>query len=63
MKKQNQKIISTISLLAVLFMTFGITFLDFDNLSIENNVRPYLMLVLGLVSILYFLYVRKKYKD
>jgi hypothetical protein len=63
MKKQEQKLTNTISLLAILFMAFSITFLDFDNLCIENNIRPYLMLVLGLGSILYFFYIRRKYKN
>ncbi len=54
--KQNQ----IIGFLAVLFFTFGITYLDFNNLNFADNIRPYIMLLLGVATIAYWLKLRAK---
>jgi hypothetical protein len=41
-----------LKLMAVLFLTFGVTYLDFDDFGFMHNLRPYLMLILGLISLI-----------
>jgi hypothetical protein len=59
MKSKTYKVIGTF---AILFFTFGITYLDFDNLSFSNNVRPYIMLMLGILTTAFWLNIRSKSK-
>lgn len=47
------KRISPTRFLAILLFTFGITYLEFDNLTLTNNIRPYIMLLIGLLVFLY----------
>jgi hypothetical protein len=51
-----------IGLSATLFLSFGITFIDFNNLSFSENVKPYLMLFLGTVTLAYWLRLKLKSK-
>lgn len=62
MKSIENKLISSIALIALLLMTFGITYLDFEDLSLKNNIRPYLEILVGLISGVYLFYVKRKYK-
>jgi hypothetical protein len=55
--KVKTKIDKLLGFTLILFLIFGITYLDFDNLSFSNHVRPYLMLVLGMVTAAYWLIV------
>ncbi len=59
MKSKSEK---TLGFIAVIFFTFGITYLDFENLSSSENVRPYIMLGLGIIILIYWLRLRKTTK-
>jgi hypothetical protein len=48
-----------LALFAVLCFTFGITYIDFNNLSFEQNIRPYVMLILGCIALIFWLKARK----
>jgi hypothetical protein len=48
-----------LGLLAVLFFTFGITYLDFENLTNSDNLRPYIMMGLGAVLLIYLWMMKK----
>jgi len=50
----------TLGLLAVVFFTFGITYLDFENLTNSDNLRPYIMFVLGILLLVYSFRLKKK---
>lgn len=50
-----------LALVAVLCFTFGITYIDFNNLSFEHNIRPYVMLMLGCIALIFWLKARKSY--
>jgi hypothetical protein len=63
MKSIENKLISSIALLALLLMTFGITYLDFEDLSLKNNIRPYLEILVGLIAGVYLFYVKRKNKS
>lgn len=52
-----------VAFLAILFLIFGITYLDFDNLSFSDNIRPYLMLGIGVIVIIYWLITRSEPKN
>lgn len=54
---------SLIRVMSILFFTFGITYLDFDELGSAGNIRPYIMLALGIVTILYSFATRSKSED
>lgn len=41
-----------LKIMSVLFLTFGITYLDFSDFGFVHNLRPYLMLILGLISLI-----------
>lgn len=49
-----------IELSAILLMTFGITYLDFDNLNFQDNYKAYIQLMIGGILILYILYKRSQ---
>lgn len=57
------KPIKTIPFLAILFLTFEITYLDFDSLSSSSNLRPYLMLGAGIAIFIYWIIIRSKSKE
>jgi len=48
-----------LGLLAILFFTFGITYLDFENLTNSDNLRPYIMMGLGAVLLIYLWMMKK----
>jgi len=50
----------TVRLLSVVFFTFGITYLDFENLTNSDNLRPYIMFVLGILLLVYSFRLKKK---
>lgn len=52
------KKIKTLDLVAILFLTFGITYLDFDNPSFQENTKAYIQIIIGAVLIIYVLYKR-----
>ena len=48
----------SIAMITILFFTFGITYLDFENLSFSDNIRPYTLLTLGIIAFIYLI-IRK----
>lgn len=44
----------TIGILGVLFMTFGITYFNFEHVVHEENIKPAIMIGLGIITIGYF---------
>ena len=56
---KNSKIVA---LLGTLFMVFGITYFNFDTITDEDNLRPFIMMLFGLVAIAYLFYLRRKQK-
>jgi uncharacterized membrane protein len=59
MKTSSERILGFI---AVIFLVFGITYLNFDDLSHADNIRPYIMLVLGIVLLGYWFKIRSRQK-
>jgi uncharacterized membrane protein len=59
MKTTSERILGFI---AVIFLVFGITYLNFDDLSHADNIRPYIMLVLGIVLLGYWFKIRSRQK-
>jgi hypothetical protein len=51
-----------IGFLAIVFLTFGITYLNFDDLSFSENIRPYIMLLVGIITLVYWLIIPSKPK-
>ncbi|WP_233357650.1 hypothetical protein [Haloflavibacter putidus] len=49
-----------IAFFGILFLAFGITYLDFDNFSVENNYKAYSAVLLG--GILCIISLRNKLK-
>ena len=49
----------TLGLLAVVLFTFGITYLDFENLTNSDNLRPYIMFGLGILLLIYAFKLKK----
>lgn len=45
------KQIKPVKLFGLLFIIFGITYLNFDNLSFSENNKPYASLIIGLIII------------
>ena len=45
------KKIKIISLIAIVFLTIGITYLDFENLSVFNNYKAYILILLGIFTL------------
>ena len=52
------KKLKTLDFIAILFLTFGITYLDFDNLSFEDNVKAYIQIIIGAILIIFILFKR-----
>lgn len=52
------KKLKTLDFVAILFLTFGITYLDFDNLTLEDNIKAYIQIFIGAVLMIYILYKR-----
>ncbi|EPR72035.1 hypothetical protein ADIWIN_2874 [Winogradskyella psychrotolerans RS-3] len=46
--------------IAIIFLTFGITYLDFDNLNFGYNYKAYAMLIIGILLFGFVLYGFKK---
>jgi hypothetical protein len=63
MESRESKLLKAIGLLALLLMTFGITYIDCEDLSLENNIRPYLEILLGIFTGVYLFYLKRKHKD
>ena len=55
--------IKLLSFFTAFLFAFGITSLDFDNLAIDNNIKGFTTLALGLVAAIAFLVLRKKDKE
>ncbi|MBU2928531.1 hypothetical protein [Winogradskyella psychrotolerans] len=49
-----------VGFIAIIFLTFGITYLDFDNLNFEDNYKAYVMLIVGILLFSFVFYGRKK---
>lgn len=43
-----------VGLLGVLLMTFGITYFDFETFTNPTNLKPGLMIGLGIIAIIYY---------
>ena len=52
------KKLKTLDFVAILFLTFGITYLDFDNLSFEDNIKAYIQIFIGAIMLIYILFKR-----
>ncbi|WP_109360471.1 hypothetical protein [Brumimicrobium oceani] len=52
------KRIKTLDFIAILLITGGITLLDFDNLSFQDNLNAYIQLTFGALVMIYVLYRR-----
>lgn len=55
MENKSEKNNRLIGLMGGIFMTFGITYFDFDNLLIYDNIKPLIMMIIGLITIIYIL--------
>ncbi|WP_179338221.1 hypothetical protein [Winogradskyella ludwigii] len=49
-----------VGFIAVIFLTFGITYLDFDNLNFGDNYKAYAMLIIGIILFIIMFYKSKK---
>jgi len=59
MEIKNDKNSKIAALMGTLFMVFGITYFNFDDFMDKDNLRPFIMMVLGLIAIAYLLYNRR----
>jgi hypothetical protein len=57
------KKIEIIKLAGILFLTFGITDLNLDNLSIDLNYKAYLAILIGLIISIFSFFMPEKLKD
>lgn len=57
MKPQNST--KLVGLLGVLLTTFGITYFDFTTVMSETNLKPALMMGLGIVAIIFYVLAKK----
>ena len=57
------KKIGLIKLLAILFLTFGITALNFENLNIDVNYKAYASIIVGLIIAIISFFMPEKLKD
>jgi hypothetical protein len=57
------KKIEIIKLAGILFLTFGITDLNLDNLSIDLNYKAYLAILIGLIISIFSFFMPEKFKD
>ena len=60
MEVKNDKNLKIAALMGTLFMVFGITYFNFDNFMDADNLRPFIMMLLGLIAIVYLLYMKSK---
>jgi len=60
MEIKNDKNLKIATLMGTLFMVFGITYFNFDNFMDADNLRPFIMMLLGLIAIVYLLYMKSK---
>lgn len=60
MEVKNDKNLKIAALMGTLFMIFGITYFNFDNFMDADNLRPFIMMLLGLIAIVYLLYMKSK---
>lgn len=56
------KLLNTLSFLAALFLTFGITSLNFEDLRFDENVKGYAATIIGLILLIAF-FIRKRRED
>tara|TARA_B110000046_G_scaffold88676_2_gene96788 strand:+ start:27535 stop:27714 length:180 start_codon:yes stop_codon:yes gene_type:complete len=54
--------VKLLSFFIAYFFAFGITSLDFENLGLENNIREYSVIILGLVASIAYFIIRKREK-
>jgi hypothetical protein len=55
-----KKNIDLVGFSAIIFLTFGITYLDFDNLNFKDNYKAYVQLIIGILLFILTLYKKKK---
>lgn len=48
------------NLFSVIFMAFGITGLDFENLNFENNYKSYILLIISFILFMYSIINKRK---
>jgi hypothetical protein len=54
-----QNSIKLVGLLGALLMTFGITYFDFETFTNPTNIKPGLMMGLGIIAIAYFVLIKR----
>ncbi len=57
------KTIGIIKLAGVLFMTFGITDLNFEDLNFDVNVKAYAAIIIGIIITILSFFTPEKLKD
>lgn len=57
------KKIGLIKLAGILFLTFGITDLNFENLNIDTNLKAYMAILIGLIITIISFLMPQKLKD
>jgi hypothetical protein len=57
------KKIGIIKLLGVLFLTFGITDLNFENLNFDVNFKAYAAIIIGIIITILSFFTPEKLKD
>lgn len=53
----------TAGILGAFLLTFGISYFDFDNVMNEANIKPALMMFLGVVTVGYFFFFKRNSQD
>ena len=48
------------SFFTALFLTFGITSLNFDDLEFAENLRGYISIIIGLILLVFFFIVKRR---
>lgn len=54
---------NTLSFFTAMFLTFGITSLDFENYAYEENIRAYIAITIGVVFGITYVIFEKKEKQ
>ncbi len=44
---------------AIFMITFGITYLDFDNLNFGDNLKPYMFIIIGFIIFIFSIYKKR----
>lgn len=52
------KTIKALSFFTAMFLTFGITSLNFDNLSFDENIRGYVAIIIGVILLIGFIVLK-----